>query len=122
MRRALPRGIALLALALLSVPMLRLPARSYGLSAQEVVTAEKLKSEAFQALRGGHFDRTNELLAQAASITHDPAVERMAGWTNNFESQRQEFVAQRHKQYDKLAGQIQLLLKKSKPDYAMDLL
>src|SRR5688500_9880232 len=66
--------------------------------AVQLATVEELKSQAFKALRSGHFDKTNELLAQAAEMSKDPQLERMAGWTKNFETQRQEFAAERHKQ------------------------
>src|SRR4051812_35162128 len=36
---------------------------------QEVASVEQLKSEAFRALRGGQFARTNELLGRAAVIS-----------------------------------------------------
>src|SRR5437764_848758 len=58
---------------------------------QEVASADQLKSEAFRALRGGQFARTNELLGRAAALSHDPQVEKMAVWTKAFESQREEF-------------------------------
>src|SRR5205085_8819084 len=57
---------------------------------------------------------------QAAQLSHDPDVERMAGWTSAFENQREQFAADRHKQYDKYAGDVQLLLKRGKSDYAIE--
>ncbi len=68
---------------------------------QDPGNVEELKSEAFKAIRGGHFDRSNELLARAAAISHDPAVQQMADWTSHFEVQREEFATERHKQYEK---------------------
>src|SRR5687768_18110848 len=85
---------------------------------QEVASVEELKSEAFKALRSGQFDRTNELLGQAAALSRDPQLERMAGWTKNFETQRQEFAAERHKQFDKAVRKVKLLVEKGKGDYA----
>src|SRR4051812_46154195 len=77
--------------------------------ASQVATVEQLKNEAFRALRGGHFDQTNDLLAKAASISHDPQVERMSAWAQSFESQRAEFAAERQKQYEKAVGDVKLL-------------
>ena len=87
---------------------------------QQVASVEELKSEAFKALRSGQFDRTNELLGQAAALSRDPQLERMAGWTKNFETQRQEFAAERHKQYLKAIRKVQHLIAKGKSDYALD--
>jgi carboxyl-terminal processing protease len=87
---------------------------------QEVASVAKLKNEAFDAARAGQFDRTNELLARAAAISHDPSLERMAAWTNRFESQRKEFAAERHKQYDKEVANVRKLLDNKKDDYAID--
>src|SRR5687768_10178400 len=87
---------------------------------QQVATVEELKSEAFKALRSGHFDKTNELLAQAAQMSKDPQLERMASWTKNFETQRQEFAAERHKQYDKALRKVKHLIAKGKSEFALD--
>ena len=87
---------------------------------QEVVAVEKLKTDAFHELRTGHFDKTNELLRKAASVSHDPQVERMAEWANGFETQREEFAAERHKQYDKAVEDVKKLQEKDKTDYAID--
>src|SRR5688500_14791535 len=66
-----------------------------GAPAPQVATVDQLKSEAFKALRGGKFDRVNELLTRAASMaTNDPVLKQMAAWTSEFEAQRQEFVAE----------------------------
>src|SRR5688572_20028030 len=66
----------------------------------ETASVDELKSEAFKALRSGEFGRSNELLERAAARSQDPVLVRMAGWTHDFESQRQEFAAERRKQYD----------------------
>ena len=87
---------------------------------QEVAAVEQLKTDAFKALRGGQFDRTNELLSRAAAMSHDPSVERMAGWANTFEKQREEFASERHEQYKKSLANVELLINKDHPDYAID--
>src|SRR5665213_1245126 len=87
---------------------------------QQVASVDQLKTEAFKALRAGHFDQTNELLTRAAVLSHDPSVERMAAWTSNFEHQREEFAAERHTQFQKSLDNMNLLLGHQHPDYALD--
>lgn len=115
MKLVLRSWVLLVALALVFTSVAR------GAEPQQVANVEELKSEAFKAIRGGHFDRSNELLAKAAAISHDPAVQQMADWTSHFEVQREEFAAERHKQYEKQVGDIQLLIKNDKADFAIDL-
>jgi len=91
-----------------------------ALDREQVASVEDLKSQAFRALKEGHFDQTNALLARAAAISHDPTITQMAAWTNQFESQRQTFVAERKKQYDKAVEDVHKLLAAGKDDYAID--
>ena len=86
----------------------------------EVASVQQLKDEAFQALRSGRFDQTTELLGRAASLSRDPTLSKMADWTKGFESQRQGFMAERQKQYDKAVGEVRLLIDKGKSDFAID--
>ena len=44
---------------------------------EQVATVEKLKGEAFDAARSGHFDRTTQLLDEAAAMSKDPSLARM---------------------------------------------
>ena len=44
----------------------------------------------------------------------------MSLWVKDFESQRQTFQAERHKQYDKAVGDVQKLLENHKDTYAID--
>lgn len=87
---------------------------------EQVATVEELKTEAIKAIRSGQFDRSNELLGKAASMSQDPQIARMAGWTKSFETQRQEFATERRKQYDKSLRKVKLLTSKGKEDYAVD--
>src|SRR5438045_592705 len=87
---------------------------------QQVASVEQLKSEAFKALRGGDFDRSNQLIAQAASLSSDPGLTQMSMWVKDFESQRQTFQTERHTQYDKAVGDVQKLLAHQKDTYAID--
>ncbi|HET6247792.1 MAG TPA: S41 family peptidase [Tepidisphaeraceae bacterium] len=120
MNRVSRAGILVVALALIGAMVLIRPAPTRGASEQQVASVEQLKNEAFKALRSGQFDRSNELLGQAAALSHDPSVQRMAGWTSHFENQRQEFATERHEQYKKSLGNVELLINKGHPDYAID--
>src|SRR5438876_8105471 len=88
--------------------------------ANEQLASEQLKSEAFKALRGGDFDRTNQLIAKAASLSSDPHLTQMSLWVKDFDTQRQTFQAERHKQYDKAVGDVQKLLEHHKDTYSID--
>ena len=89
-------------------------------AAEQLATVDQLKAEAFKALKAGQFDRTSELLSKASAGANDPALTKMAQWTKAFEDQRQTFVAERHKQFDKAVGDVKMLLKNHKDDYALD--
>jgi carboxyl-terminal processing protease len=87
---------------------------------QQLATVDQLKAEAFKALKMGQFDRTSELLTRASAGANDPQLTQMAQWTKAFEDQRQTFVAERHKQFEKAVGDVKTLLKNKKDDYALD--
>jgi carboxyl-terminal processing protease len=111
-------GLALVAgTAGLTVPML---VRADQPAPQQLATVDQLKAEAFKALKMGQFDRTSELLTRASAGANDPQLTQMAQWTKAFEDQRQTFVAERHKQFEKAVGDVKTLLKNKKDDYALD--
>src|SRR5688572_11342168 len=87
---------------------------------KEVASVDRLRKEAYRALRGGQFGRTNELLSRAASLSHDPTVVKMADWTKSFETQRQEFASERREQYEKAVADVKKLQANGKNDYATD--
>jgi len=87
---------------------------------QQVASVEQLKNQAFDALKSGKFDQSNELLAKAASISPDPNLHQMADWVKQFETQRQEFTAERHKQYEKAVADVHKLLEHHHDSYALD--
>lgn len=89
-------------------------------AAGQLATADQLKSKAFEALRAGKFDLTNEYLLQAAAASKDPTVERMALWTGQFEAQHKVFQDQRRHEYEKTVGYVNLLVGRGKPTYAME--
>jgi carboxyl-terminal processing protease len=87
---------------------------------QQVASVEELKTEAFHAFKDGQFDRSNELLKTAASISPDPATAQMSAWFGQFESQQAGFAAERHKQFDKAVADVHKLLNANKPSFAAD--
>jgi len=87
---------------------------------QQVASVDQLKTEAFKDLRDGNFDKSNQLLAQAAAISNDPVVKQMADWTLGFETQQQAFASERHQQYQKRLDEMHSLLEKNKPEDALD--
>ena len=89
---------------------------------QQVATTTELKEQAFQALRAGKFDETHEYLNRAAAASpNDPTLGKMAGWTKQFEEQRQVFAGERQREYEKAVKEIQLLMEKGKDIYAVEI-
>jgi carboxyl-terminal processing protease len=125
MRKRFTRWILVLAVVLAS-PLAQArqsaaPAAAEG--RQELATGEQLtelKLEAYKAFKGGQFDRTSELLSRAASLSSDPALAQMSAWIAQFQTQRQGFVQERRKQFDKAVAETRLLLEKGKDGFAID--
>jgi carboxyl-terminal processing protease len=87
---------------------------------QQVASVEQLKTEAFRAFKGGQFDRSNELLKTAASLSPDATTAQMSAWLSQFETQQAGFAAERHKQFDKAVADVHKLLDANKPSFAAD--
>jgi carboxyl-terminal processing protease len=88
---------------------------------QQLATVDQLKAEAFKAIKAGQFDRSSELLVKASSANADDVqLAKMAQWSKAFESQRQVFVVERHKQFDKAVANVKKVLKAKHDDYALD--
>ncbi len=87
---------------------------------QELATVQQLKTEAINSVLQGKFSQTNDLLSRAAATMHDPLVAQMAGWINQFEKQRSDFAAERHKSYDKAVADVNKLLDNDLATYAID--
>ena len=94
--------------------------RALRAAPDEVAAVEQLKSDAITALKEGKFDQSNQLLGRAASLSTDPTVQQMASWISQFEVQRQEFAAERHKQYEKSVVDVKKLLDSHHETYAID--
>ncbi len=86
------------------------------------MSVEEMKAAAFNYLKHGKFDGVSQLLTQAASISsNDATLKQMAVWASQFQSQREGFIAERRKAYDKAVADVELLLKNHKESYAIDL-
>ncbi len=86
----------------------------------QLAAAEQLKSKALEAVRAGKFDLTNDYLAQAAAISKDPVLAKMATWAKQFEQQRQVCLSERHQELDKTIANARLLLSRHMVDYAIE--
>lgn len=86
----------------------------------QLATVERLKSEAFKALRGGNFDQSDKLLRTAATLSGDQSLAQMSQWLTQYQSQRADFVAERRKQYDKAVADVHKLLNGGKEGFAVD--
>lgn len=84
-----------------------------------VANVEQLKREAFHALRQGQFERVNDLIGRAASLSADPALERMSAWVRDFERQREAFRAERLKSYNAEVEKVRKLQAADMPDFAL---
>src|SRR5688572_20468483 len=86
----------------------------------QLAQANELKTKAFEALKAGKFDLTNDYLSKAAELSKDPVTMKMADWTRQFEQQRQVFKVERNKEYEKTVKNVQLLQDKGKLTFAME--
>lgn len=87
---------------------------------QPTESVDQLKTDAFRALRSGEFAKTSELIAQAASMSHDSNLEQMSQWLAQFQSQRQTLSEKRAKDRDKVVADVKKLLDNGNTDYAID--
>src|SRR5437773_4837095 len=120
MKKLMRKSSVVAALAMVLAMGMRLRAADSPPAGQQVAAVEQLKSEAFAALKTGQFEQTDALISKAASISHDPVTSQMSAWVKQFEQQRQQFVAERHKQYEKSVADVQKLLAAHMDNYAID--
>ena len=75
-RRLVALGFTLAVGGVASIPLGTLPTSRAESPADNSAAGgvAELKTEAFKAIRGGKFDLSNQLLAKAAAISHDPAI------------------------------------------------
>jgi len=114
--RRLPRGTVLIWLAATILAGLLAPPAW----AQGAADPEQLKAKAFEALRAGKFEISSDYLAQAAAVSRDPTVEKLAAWIRQFEQQRQVFVSERNREFEKAASEARLLAGRNKETHAIE--
>src|SRR3954453_5885284 len=114
------RNVLLATLLCVAVASTSLVRADTPVAGDQVASVQQLKTEAFKALKGGNFDRTNELIAKAASMSSDPSLTQMSMWVKEFHTQRLTFAGERHKQYEKAVGDVHKLLDHQKDTYAID--
>jgi carboxyl-terminal processing protease len=98
----------------------RLWAQEQPAAPQTQVAAADLRSKAFEAVKKGQFDQSYELLARAASLTHDPKDQKLVEWAKSFNEQIGRFTTERRKEYEKAVAKIKLLHEHDKLIYALD--
>lgn len=80
-------------------------------NAAVTVASADLRAEAVKAIRAGEFDKGTAILAKlAANGSSDTQLTKLSHWAAEYEDQRQGFVAERRKQFDKALGDVQKLV------------
>src|SRR5262245_61907258 len=108
-----------LALALLA-PVLRAQTPAASDQQTQLATVEQLKTEAFKAFRSGNLDRSDELIRTSASMSNDQSLAQMSQWIGQYKTQRADFLAERHKQYDKVVADVNKLIENGFETFAID--
>ncbi len=88
--------------------------------AAQLARVEDLKFAAFQALKVGQFDRTSELLAQAETMSRDPALATMKTWLADYQTRLKAGQAERKKEYDEAVSNLKKLEEAGLETYAID--
>jgi carboxyl-terminal processing protease len=113
----LARTLLLVSVVALGWVALRPPQRP--VQAQPAEAVAQVKDQALAAIRGGKIDAMTDLLARAAAGSDDPQLQKMADWARQFDQQRQTFLADRRKEFDRAAADVRKLLDNGKPAYAV---
>ncbi|HRK32624.1 MAG TPA: hypothetical protein PLD59_16290, partial [Tepidisphaeraceae bacterium] len=104
-------------------------ATSFGISAARAESpipgdaraeAQLLQTEAIKAIKSGEWTKTSELISKAAQVSNDPNLVKMSEWVAAFENQRQEFAAERKKQYEEAVADVNKLLAAGQQTFAID--
>ncbi|MGE5610834.1 MAG: S41 family peptidase [Bacillota bacterium] len=86
-----------------------------------VANAAQLKLKAIEAVKAGDFRLGNDYLNQAAALTKDPVLTKMASWSKQFEEQREQFVGERRREYDKAVREAHTLIEKHQEAFALEI-
>jgi carboxyl-terminal processing protease len=87
------------------------------------VSALDLRAEALKEIRAGDFDKGAQLLATATdapTVQADPQLASVARFAAEYEAQREVFLAERRKQFQKTVADIQKLVDAKADDFALD--
>jgi carboxyl-terminal processing protease len=79
----------------------------------------QLKAEAAAAAKAGQFEKVQQLIDQAASLSQDPQLTNLKGYLSSFADQRREFMAARKKSYDQAVERAHKLVGMDKLAYAL---
>ena len=110
----------LVAIAGLSMPAAPALAQQQN-PAAELARVADLKGEAFAALRAGEFDRTSDLIAQAAKLAaNDGSLSQMRAWLASYQQRASANQADRQKQYDEAVENVRKLRDAGFETYAAD--
>ena len=71
--------------------------------------AEQLKTDAFEAVRVGQFERASALLDDAHKLQPDPKVAQMRAWLADYRKRTQLNDAERHKEFEKNVADVRKL-------------
>ena len=96
MRRALRRAALVVVVGILGSAGLA-PTVSWAAdpAPQQLATVQQVQSQARAEAMVGHFDQTDQILAKAATLSHDPNIARLAGYSSTFKAQLVSFAAER---------------------------
>jgi carboxyl-terminal processing protease len=83
-------------------------------------TPEGFEAAAVEAAQHGDFNRSDEDLRTAEKMSPDPQIAEMEHWVNAFQDQQKTFSDQRHEQFEKVEGDVRLLLSHKLDGYAID--
>ena len=72
--------------------------------------AQKLEAQAFTAISKANFDTGRNLLQQAENADHDPRLEQMLGWVNDYQKQLADVAKTRHTEFEQTVTDAHKLL------------
>ena len=92
-----------------------------ALRGDQLAVANDLVKAGVEKARAGQFDQSADLFSKAYELNKSPSLEKLVKWSKDFNAQREHFVTERRKEYDKAISKVKLLQEKSKPIYAMEM-
>jgi len=86
--------------------------------AAEMAAVEDLKSKAFSSLRLGEFDKTSQLLDEAAKLSNEPSLRKMTQWLAEYRTKQQFVLEERQKDFDESLERIKKLTDRNLVKYS----